>query len=118
MGVYRRSLTRCFKASGAVAPFAPIKLVEKNLKLLRPTYASFFNYSLFELTLENRMSNYLVTPDEAHHYGTLIFDLISQGVLKINIFKEYPFTAEGVQQAQKDLTGGKSTGKLVVKVDG
>lgn len=26
-------------ASGAVPPMAPLKLVEKNLKLLRPTYA-------------------------------------------------------------------------------
>ena len=29
---------------------------------------------------------------------------------------EYPFTAEGVQSAQRDLTGGKTTGKLLIKV--
>ncbi|KAF9257094.1 NAD(P)-binding protein [Marasmius fiardii PR-910] len=86
-------------ASGAVPPFPPIKLIEKNLKLLRPT-----------------MNNYTVTPDEVHYYGHKIFELIGNGVLKINVFKEYPFTAEGVQQAQRDLVEGKTTGKLVVKV--
>ncbi|KAF5368377.1 hypothetical protein D9758_002468 [Tetrapyrgos nigripes] len=86
-------------ASGAVPPSPPIKLIEKNLKLLRPT-----------------MNNYVVTPEEVHYYNNKVWDLISSGVLKINIFKEYPFTAEGVQQAQKDLTGGKTTGKLIVKV--
>jgi len=86
-------------ASGAVPPMAPLKLVEKNLKLLRPT-----------------MGNYIVTPEESYHYGTELFDLISKGVLKIKIHKEYKFTAEGVQQAQKDLTGGRTTGKLVINV--
>lgn len=86
-------------ASGPVAPFAPIKLVEKNLKLLRPT-----------------MSNYLITADEVHHYGPLVLDMIEKNVFKINIFKEYPFTTEGLQQAQKDLTGGKTVGKLLIKV--
>lgn len=62
------------------------------------------------------MNNYLVTPDEAAYYGDKVFELISSGVLKINIFKEYPFTQEGGQQAQKDLTGGKTTGKLLIKV--
>lgn len=62
------------------------------------------------------MSNYAYTPAEVLHYGKEVFSLISNGTLKINIYKEYPFTAEGYQQAQKDLTGSKTTGKLVVKV--
>lgn len=86
-------------ASGAVPPFPPLKLVEKNVRLLRPTLA-----------------NYVYTPEEGRRYGSELFKLIESGVLKINIFKEYPFTAEGVQQAQKDLVGGKTTGKLVVKI--
>lgn len=45
-----------------------------------------------------------------------MFDLISKGDLKINIFADYPFTAEGVRQAQSDLTGGKTTGKVLIKV--
>ncbi|PFH52349.1 hypothetical protein AMATHDRAFT_57416 [Amanita thiersii Skay4041] len=87
-------------ASGAVAPVSLLKLVEKNVKLLRPT-----------------MSNYVYTPEEARKYGIMTFDLISKGQLKIQVFKEYPFTAEGAKEAQRDLTGGKTTGKLVIKVE-
>ena len=60
--------------------------------------------------------NYVVTPAERNHYGSLLFDLISKGTLKINIHKEYEFSTEGVRQAQADLTGGKTVGKLVLKV--
>lgn len=87
-------------ASGAVPPFNIFKLVPKNVKLVRPT-----------------MSNYVATPEEAAHYGNELFRLIETGELKINIHKEYPFTAEGVQEAQQDLTGGKTTGKLVIKIN-
>lgn len=62
------------------------------------------------------MNNYAYTPSEIHHYGSQVFELISNGTIKIKIFNEYPFTAEGVQQAQRDLTGGKTVGKLIVKV--
>ncbi|OBZ78424.1 putative quinone oxidoreductase [Grifola frondosa] len=86
-------------ASGAVPPFPPLKLVEKNVRLLRPT-----------------VGNYIYTPEEGRRYSTELFSLISKGTLKILIHKEYPFTAEGVQQAQKDLTGGKTTGKLLIKI--
>jgi len=87
-------------ASGAVPPFSIFKLVEKNVKLLRPV-----------------VMNYMVTPEEGTHYSKLFFDVVSKGIVKINIFDEYPFTAEGVQQAQTDLPRGKSTGKLIIKIE-
>ena len=62
------------------------------------------------------MGNYIYTPEESRRYTTELCRLIADGTLKINIHAEYPLTAEGVQQAQKDLTGGKTTGKLIVKV--
>jgi len=64
------------------------------------------------------MSNYVYTPEEAAHYGRVLFELVEKEELKIKIYDEYPFTAEGVRQAQTDLTaaGGKTTGKLVIKV--
>ncbi|KAJ7109860.1 NAD-P-binding protein [Mycena epipterygia] len=86
-------------ASGAVPPFSPIRLVEKNLKLLRPTVA-----------------NYVVTPEELYHYSTELFALIANNTLRIQIHKEYPFTAQGSIQAQKDLTGGHTSGKLLIKI--
>ncbi|KAG6841743.1 hypothetical protein C0991_007629, partial [Blastosporella zonata] len=85
-------------ASGPVDPFSPLRLVEKNVVLLRPT-----------------MTNYVYTPEEAYYYGQKVFELIENGTLDINIYKEYPFSAEGVQQAQTDLVTGKTVGKLIVK---
>ncbi|KAJ7754990.1 NAD-P-binding protein [Mycena maculata] len=87
-------------ASGAVPPFAPIRLVEKNLKLLRPT-----------------VGNYAHTPAELQHYTKWLFSLIEDGTLKIKIHKEYEFSRDGAIQAQKDLIGGKTTGKLLIKVE-
>ncbi|KZP28895.1 NAD-P-binding protein [Athelia psychrophila] len=86
-------------ASGAVPPFAPLKLVEKNVKLMRPT-----------------MKNYIATPEEGYHYSSKVLGLIADGTIKIDVHKDYPFTAEGVIQAQKDLTGGKTTGKLIIDI--
>ena len=61
------------------------------------------------------MGNYVVTPEEAAYYGEALFDLVEKDELKIQIFKEYPFTTEGVQNAQRDLAGGKTSGKLLIK---
>jgi len=86
-------------ASGPVEPVNLFKLVEKNVKLLRPTLA-----------------NYTVTLEERNHYGAELWGLVSKGTLRINIYAEYSFTAEGVRQAHIDLTTGKTTGKLLIKV--
>lgn len=86
-------------ASGPVPPFSLLKLTEKNVKLLRPI-----------------VMNYMVTPEEGTRYSKLFFDVVGKGAVKINIFHEYPFSAEGVRQAQTDLHRGKSTGKLIVKI--
>jgi len=86
-------------ASGVVPPFAPLKLTPKNLKLVRPT-----------------VSNYVFTPAEALHYWTELFEFVAQPGYKVNIHKEYEFTAEGIQQTHKDITGRGTVGKLLVKV--
>ncbi|KIK62956.1 hypothetical protein GYMLUDRAFT_41242 [Collybiopsis luxurians FD-317 M1] len=86
-------------ASGPVPPFEPLKLLPKNIKLLRPA-----------------VQNYVTNAEEAYYYGHKAFGLISNGILKINIFKEYDFTTEGVRQAHKDLVSGKTTGKLIIKL--
>jgi NADPH2:quinone reductase len=64
----------------------------------------------------SRFGKYVVTVEERNRYGAELWKLISSGVLKINIHAEYPFTAEGVRQAHVDLTTGKTTGKLLIKV--
>lgn len=63
------------------------------------------------------MGNYLVTAEEGLHYSGVLFKLVEEGVLKSTVHKEYPFTAEGVKQAHIDLSGGRTTGKLIVKVN-
>ncbi|TFY60926.1 hypothetical protein EVG20_g7246 [Dentipellis fragilis] len=86
-------------ASGAVPPVPLFKLTEKNIKLLRPTEV-----------------NYVTLPSEREHYSNLLWELVGSGQLKINVHGEYAFTAEGVRQAHLDLTTGKTTGKLLIKV--
>ena len=45
------------------------------------------------------------TVEECDAYAREAYRLVSSGDVKINIFKEYPFTAEG---------GGKSAGKIII----
>jgi len=63
-----------------------------------------------------RVINYVVSPEEVEHYGQYTLGLIASGAIKVNIWKEYPFAAEGVKEAQTDLVKGKSTGKLLIKI--
>lgn len=63
-----------------------------------------------------RLANYVYTPEEGRRYSTELYKLLASGELNVRVHAEYPFTAEGVQQAQKDLTGGETMGKLIIKV--
>lgn len=85
-------------ASGVVPPVSPRALAEKNIKLLRPT-----------------VFNYIYTPEEAQRYTDELFALVEGGV-QVKVHKIYPFSAEGVQQAQRDITGRGTVGKLIIGV--
>ncbi|KZV67631.1 NAD-P-binding protein [Peniophora sp. CONT] len=87
-------------ASGAVPDVPLFKLTPKNVKLMRPT-----------------MINWVATLEEKEYYSNELFKLIGDGKLKIRVHGEYPFTAEGVKAAQTDLVSGKTTGKVVIKVE-
>jgi NADPH2:quinone reductase len=63
-----------------------------------------------------RLDVYTREPEESGRYYKELFDLVASDLLKFEIFKEYPFTAAGTIQAQKDLTGGRTFGKLLLKV--
>jgi NADPH:quinone reductase len=63
-----------------------------------------------------RVGNYLKTAAETTHYYNELWQLIQAGGLKVHIYKEYPFTAEGVAAAQIDQASGKTTGKLMIKI--
>jgi len=58
------------------------------------------------------------TIEERDRYAREVYRLVSTGEVKIHIYNEHPFTAEGVRQAQLDLVCGRSTGKVLIKVAG
>lgn len=66
----------------------------------------------------DRFLNYISTTDETDFYASQYWALLRDGGIKVPIHKEYPFTAEGVRQAQMDIRGRGTTGKLVVDIGG
>ncbi len=64
------------------------------------------------------MANYITTPEESTHYSKELFEALASGLFKIRVESVYPFSTEGAQTAQKELTtpGGKLAGKILIKV--
>ena len=59
---------------------------------------------------------FIQQPADGKDYGKELVEVLASGAVKPVIGKEYPFTAEGVVQAHKDLADGRSVGKLLIKV--
>ncbi|TCD68763.1 hypothetical protein EIP91_009909 [Steccherinum ochraceum] len=85
-------------ASGPVPPIAPLRLAPKNLKICRPI-----------------VDNYMETPSEYFYYGQKLNEHLAQKKLTARV-QVVPFETAAVQQAERDLTGGKTIGKIIVKV--
>lgn len=47
--------------------------------------------------------SYVATREEFQGYASKLWKLVSSGDLAVKVYKEYPFTAEGVRQAHEDL---------------
>jgi NADPH2:quinone reductase len=100
-------------ASGAVEPFAPLKLAAKNLKgKSRPwrcfdsplRHGSVSTLSRISV-IRPVLNNYVLTKEEMQTYSRELFELYSQGAFKLSTWKDgYPFTADGIRQAQDDLS--------------
>ncbi|CAO1632854.1 unnamed protein product [Sympodiomycopsis kandeliae] len=86
-------------ASGAIEPFAPLKLAGKNIKVIRPT-----------------LGNYIYTQEELEKYAAEFWDLLAKKIIKLKIHGEYEFSEEGIRKSQEDITGRGTTGKLLVKI--
>src|SRR5215469_2969614 len=83
-------------ASGPVPPFDPIKLSQKgSLFLTRPT-----------------LIHYTSAREELEWRANDVFNMISAGKLKLRIAHTYKL--EEAQQAQRDLEGRKTTGKILL----
>ena len=63
-----------------------------------------------------RATVYVNEPEDGRDYGSELMGLLASGTVKPLISKEYPFTAEGVTEAQKGLGQGRSVGKLLINV--
>lgn len=50
------------------------------------------------------LNQYVHTREEFQTYSTELFKLVKDGHLKLAVHAEYPFTADGVKQAQKDIS--------------
>ncbi|WVQ78264.1 hypothetical protein IAT38_000349 [Cryptococcus sp. DSM 104549] len=86
-------------ASGPVPAFTPLKLTPKALKVTRP--------SVFSI---------VQTPEEFKEYTDELAEIITKGNIKFAVHKVYELTQEDVIQAQKDISGRGTTGKLLVHV--
>lgn len=85
-------------ASGPVKEVSPLLLMQKgSIFLTRPT-----------------LSNYTATPEELDWRAGDVLNWIAQGKLKLHIHKVYPLSA--ASEAQSDLEGRKTTGKLLLRV--
>ena len=83
-------------ASGAVSEFAPLLLSQKgSLFITRPTLA-----------------HYSATPEELAWRAGDVLKWVAQGKLKLHIHKVYKLA--DAAQAQRDLEGRKTTGKLLL----
>ena len=72
------------------------RLSAKNAKVVRPT-----------------LFNYLYTREEVEHYANELFQMMIEDNFQTKIFKIYDL--KDVAQAQDDLEGRRTTGKLLMK---
>lgn len=70
------------------------------------------------LTCRSSLYGYLVTPEETDTYLAELWQGIKSGLLKIRIERVCPFSAEGVREAQKEIStpGGTLAGKILFKI--
>jgi len=83
-------------ASGPPDPLVIARLSAKNVKLLRPT-----------------LFGYITTREEFETYSNELFEFMVKNKLDVRVHKVYPLKEAGM--AQDDLTGRKTTGKLLLQ---
>lgn len=84
-------------ASGPVPPIQIQTLAPKNISIMRATLMS-----------------YILTREELESYASEVLGLIKDGELKINVHQAYEL--KDAKQAQDDMEGRKTTGKLLLKL--
>ena len=87
------------QSSGLPPPLPLARLSPKNVKVLRPT-----------------LFRYLTTKEEVARYTKVLFGLLAENKVQVNVWREYLFGAAGVQEAQRDLSSRKTSGKLLIRI--
>ncbi len=94
----RKATVVCFgNTSGDVPPQEIRRLMPKNLKLCTPT--------LFA---------YMATAEDAAKYTAELFQMISTGKVKVDIYRTYELA--DVAKAHGDLEGRKNVGKVMLRI--
>ncbi|KAM5545502.1 hypothetical protein V8D89_000540 [Ganoderma adspersum] len=86
-------------ASGRVEPFSPYVAALKAVKFV---FASIMVYAADKKAVRE--------------YAAEVFKLITSGVYKPVVYKEYPLSVEGVREAEQAMGEGKTFGKCLIKV--
>ncbi|KAK5129291.1 hypothetical protein LTR08_003621 [Meristemomyces frigidus] len=93
----RGTLVSYGNSSGAITDLKILDLAKKNVKLVRPT-----------------LVNYITEREEFVERTSELLDLIAKGAVRVELGGEYGL--DTLAAAQDDLTGQKTTGKLIVKL--
>jgi NADPH2:quinone reductase len=64
--------------------------------------------------MRSTLMGYIVARNELEYYANGVLDMVKDGKLKIKIHKIYPLAE--ARQAQEDLEGRRTTGKLLLKL--
>ncbi|GME52301.1 Quinone oxidoreductase protein [Neofusicoccum parvum] len=97
--VRRKGSLVCFgNASGPVPPVNILRLMDKNVKLLR-----------------TNLARYITTRDEFQHYANELLELMTKFNLDARIHEIYPLAE--VSRAHQDIESRKTSGKLLLKVE-
>lgn len=87
------------QSSGAPDPVPVHCLMPKNIKLMRPS-----------------LYGYVTTQEEYEHFSGILLDLLVSDKVYPSVWREFLLSAEGVQQAQRELMSRTTTGKLLIRI--
>ena len=72
--------------------------------------------SLTHVSGNHRAAAYFADKKAGREYVAEVFRLVANGVFKPVVHKEYPLSAEGVREAEKEVWESKTAGKCLIKV--
>ena len=64
----------------------------------------------------HRVAAYLADKKAGREYVAEVFRLVASGVFKPVVHGEYPLSAEGVREAEREVWESKTAGKCLIRV--